>query len=118
MRAHNIQFQEETRNHQINTITSIKNIEVQMGKIAQQLAGSQAPGTLPSGTVINPREHNNVSVVVTKSGRSAENFENKQVEEDELLEVDLEITDHEKKQEEVVVLPVMEEECKPVIAEA
>lgn len=68
-----------------------------MGQIAQQLAGSQAPGTLPSGTVINRREHNNVSAVVTRGGKSAENFENKQVEEDELLEVDLEIRDHKKK---------------------
>lgn len=74
------------------------------------MAGSQAPDILPSGTMINPREHNNVNVVVTISGKSAENPENKQVEEDELLEVDLEIRDHEKTQEEVVVLPVVEEE--------
>lgn len=96
MAAHNIQFQEEIRNNQRNTTASIKNLEVQMGKIAQQLAGSQEPGTLPSEVVINPREHNNVSVVVTRSGKSVDNFENKQVEEDELVEVDLEIRYHEK----------------------
>lgn len=81
-----------------------------MGQIAQQLAGSQALGTLPSGTVKNPREYNNMSVVVTRSGKSIENYENKQVEEDELLEVDLEIRYHEKKQEEVILLPVVEED--------
>lgn len=81
-----------------------------MGQIAQQLAGSQTPGTLPSGTMINLREHNNVRAVVTISGKSAESFENKQVEEDELFEVDLEIRDHEKKKEEVVVLPMVEKE--------
>ncbi|XP_050915014.1 uncharacterized protein LOC127129961 [Lathyrus oleraceus] len=91
MAAHNIQFQEENINNQRNTTTSIKNLEIQMGQIAQQLVGSQAPGTQPSGTMINPREHNNV-------------------EEDELLEVDLEIRDHEKNEEEVVVLPVVEKE--------
>ncbi|XP_050908679.1 uncharacterized protein LOC127122381 [Lathyrus oleraceus] len=40
MAAHNVQFQEETRNNQKNTTASIKNLEVQMGKIAQQLASS------------------------------------------------------------------------------
>lgn len=58
----------------------------------------------------NPREHNNVNIVVTRSGKFNENSENKLVEEDELLEVDLEISDHEEKQEEVVVLPVVEED--------
>ncbi|XP_050916140.1 uncharacterized protein LOC127131254 [Lathyrus oleraceus] len=105
MAAQNIQFQEKTRNNQRNTTTSIKSIEVQMRQITQQLAGSQAPGTLPSGTMINPREHNNVNVVITRM--------------DELLEVDLEIRDHEKKQEEVVILPVVEEDkqkdLKPTI---
>lgn len=110
MEAQNIQFQEKTINNQRNTTTSIKSIEVQMGQITQQLAGSQAPGTLPSGTVINPREHNNVNAVVTASGKFSENSEIKQVKEDELLEVDLEIRNHNKKQEEVVILPVVEED--------
>lgn len=87
--AHNMQFQEETRNNHKNTTASIKNIEVQMGQIALHLASnSQAPGTLPSGTVTNPREYNNVNAVVTRSGKSTE--ENN-MEEDGLLEVDLEI---------------------------
>ncbi|XP_050876307.1 uncharacterized protein LOC127080012 [Lathyrus oleraceus] len=38
-----------------------------MGQIAQQLASSsQAQGTLPSATVTNPREHNNVNSVTTR----------------------------------------------------
>lgn len=68
MAAHNIQFKEETRNNQRNTKASIKNLEVHIGQIAQQLAGSQALGSLPSATMTNLREHNNVSVVVTRSG--------------------------------------------------
>ncbi|KAI5443824.1 hypothetical protein KIW84_012464 [Lathyrus oleraceus] len=40
MAAHNIQFQEETRNNQKNTTTSIKNLEFQTGQIAQQLAST------------------------------------------------------------------------------
>ncbi|XP_050876716.1 uncharacterized protein LOC127080440 [Lathyrus oleraceus] len=87
--THIIQFKEETINNQRNTTSSIKNLEVQMGQIAQQLADSQTLGTLSSRTVINPRERNNVSVVVTRSGKSARCSENKQVEEDKLLEVDL-----------------------------
>ncbi|XP_050877208.1 uncharacterized protein LOC127080967 [Lathyrus oleraceus] len=39
-----------------------------MGQIAQQLASSsQAQGALPSATMTNPREYNNVSVVTTRS---------------------------------------------------
>ncbi|XP_050888954.1 uncharacterized protein LOC127094132 [Lathyrus oleraceus] len=82
MEAHNVQFQEETRNNQKNTTASIKNLEVQMGQIAQQLASSsQAHGALPSTTVTNPREHNN---------------------EDQLIEVDLEIKENEAVREELV----------------
>ena len=44
MAAHNIQFQDEIRNNHKNTSASIKNLEVQMGQIAQQLANMQAPG--------------------------------------------------------------------------
>lgn len=80
MFAHDIQFQEETRNNQKNTTASIKNVEVHMDHIAQQLASnSQAPGTLPSGTVTNPREHNNVNVVVIRSGKSTEEPEKNSV---------------------------------------
>ncbi|XP_050889190.1 uncharacterized protein LOC127094391 [Lathyrus oleraceus] len=111
MEAHNIQFEEETRNNQKNTTTSIKNLEVQMGKIAQQLASSsQVQGALPSATVKNPREHNNVSVVTTRSGKSNEVVEEMNEEEDQLIEVDLEIKENEALREEVVA-------PKPVVKE-
>ncbi|XP_050875186.1 uncharacterized protein LOC127078803 [Lathyrus oleraceus] len=86
-----------------------------MGQISQQLASnSQALGTLPSGTVTNLWEHNNVNVVVTRSGKSTE--ENS-MEEDGLLEVDLEIKETKDQDEEVVLLFVKEKEKvpKPVI---
>ncbi|XP_050916475.1 uncharacterized protein LOC127131606 [Lathyrus oleraceus] len=103
MAAHHVQFQEETRNYQKNTTTSIKNLEVQMGQITQQLASSsQAQGALPSATVTNPREHNNVSVVATRSGKSDEVVEEEDEEEDQLIEVNLEIKENEVVREEVV----------------
>ncbi|XP_050919246.1 uncharacterized protein LOC127136767 [Lathyrus oleraceus] len=40
MASHYVQFQEETRKNQKNTTASIKNLEVQIGQIAQQLASS------------------------------------------------------------------------------
>ncbi|XP_050918636.1 uncharacterized protein LOC127136076 [Lathyrus oleraceus] len=86
-----------------------------MGQIAQQLASySQAPGTLPSGTVTNPLEHNIVNVIVTQSGKSTE--ENS-VEKDGLLEVDLEIKETKDQDDEVILPPVKEKEkvSKPVI---
>ncbi|XP_050875070.1 uncharacterized protein LOC127078680 [Lathyrus oleraceus] len=79
-----------------------------MGQIAQQLTSNyQASGTLPSGTVTNPREHNNVSTVVTRSGKSTK--ENS-MGEDGLLEVDLEIMETKDQDEEVVPPPVKEKE--------
>lgn len=110
-----MQFQEETRTNQKNTNASIKNLEVQMGQITQQLASnSQALGTLPSGTVTNLWEHNNVNAIVTRSGKSTE--ENS-MEEDGLLEVDLEIKETKDQDEDVVLPPVKEKEkvSKPVI---
>ncbi|XP_050896438.1 uncharacterized protein LOC127103210 [Lathyrus oleraceus] len=120
MVAHNVQFQEETRNNQKNTTTSIKNLEVQMGQITQQLAySSQAQGALPSATVKNPREHNNVSAVTTRSGKSDEVVEEVDEEEAQLIEVDLEIKENEVVREEVITpKPVVKEtviEPKPVV---
>jgi hypothetical protein len=111
MAAHNIQFQEETRNNQKNTTTSIKNLEIQMGQIAQQLvSNSQVPGTLPSGTVVNPRDQSHIKAVVTRKGRAKEQQVDEQVEEDGLLEVDLEIREKPKQTEEVVVKPASQQE--------
>ena len=108
MAAHNIQFQDETRNNHKNTSASIKNLEVQMGQIAQQLANVQAPGGLPSSTVTNPRDNQGVKAVVTRRGKAVEDAE-KEVIEEELLEVDLEICENKEKAEEVTT-PVVEKE--------
>ncbi|XP_050914780.1 uncharacterized protein LOC127129682 [Lathyrus oleraceus] len=91
-----------------------------MGQIAQQIASSsQAQGVLPSATVPNPREHHNVSVVTTQSGKSEEVVEEVNEEEDQLIEVDLEIKENEVFREEVVApKPVVKEtviEPKPVV---
>ena len=74
-----------------------------MGQIAQQLASSsQAQGALPSATVTNPRKHNNVSDVTTRSGKSDEVVKEMAEEEDQLIEVDLEIKENETAREELV----------------
>ncbi|XP_050915366.1 uncharacterized protein LOC127130390 [Lathyrus oleraceus] len=76
-----------------------------MGQIAQQLASSsQTQGALPSATVTNPREHNNVSVVTTRRGKSHEVLEEIAEDEDQLIEVDLEIKETEAVREELVAL--------------
>ncbi|XP_050884784.1 uncharacterized protein LOC127087905 [Lathyrus oleraceus] len=119
MAAQSSQFQEETRSNLRNTGASIKNLEVQMSQIAQQLTGSQTPGALPSATVTNPQEYNNVSVVTTRSGKVKEVPEKDENQEGQLLEVELEIKENEVVSEEMVVpkLVVKEKvsEPKPVV---
>ncbi|XP_058767675.1 uncharacterized protein LOC131641389 [Vicia villosa] len=87
--------------------------------IAQQITSSQAPGALPSATVTNPREHNNVSAVTTRSGKANEVLEKKVEEEDTLLEVDLEFLENKTPPtEEVILKPFVKEkstEQKPII---
>ncbi|KAI5419560.1 hypothetical protein KIW84_043648 [Lathyrus oleraceus] len=79
-----------------------------MGQIAQQLASnSQAPGTLPSGTVTNPREHNTIT---TRSGKSTEEND---IEKDGLIEVDLEIKETKVQDEKVIPPPIKEKEKVP-----
>ncbi|XP_050895835.1 uncharacterized protein LOC127102515 [Lathyrus oleraceus] len=75
----------------------------------ERLLGDYGMTNAPGGriTIVNqPVDMPNFQL----NGKSVENSENKQVEEDELLEVDLEIRDHEKTQEEVILLPVVEED--------
>ncbi|XP_050896700.1 uncharacterized protein LOC127103491 [Lathyrus oleraceus] len=91
-----------------------------MGKIAQQLASSsQAQGALPSATVTSPREHNNVSVVTTRRGKSEEVVEEVDEERDQMIKVDLEIRENKVVREEVAApKPVVKEtgiEPKPVV---
>ncbi|XP_050915884.1 uncharacterized protein LOC127130977 [Lathyrus oleraceus] len=56
----------------------------------------------------NPREHNNVNIVVTRSGNSIEEPEENNAEEDGVLEVDLEIKETKNQEEEVVIMPKLE----------
>ncbi|XP_058746091.1 uncharacterized protein LOC131618960 [Vicia villosa] len=111
MATHQMQFQEETRNNQKNTSASIKNLEVQMGEIAQQLATSQGPDSLPSATIANPRNNHIVKAIVIRSGKTVGNVEEDEIEDEGLLEVDLEIRD-EQRQTEQVVVPLMDEKKK------
>ncbi|XP_058774825.1 uncharacterized protein LOC131649097 [Vicia villosa] len=95
-----------SKNNQKNTTASIKTLEVQLGQIAQHLASSsQAHGTLPSGTVQNPRDQNHVKAVVTRKSKATEKPEEEKVEDDGVLEVDLEIRDNSKQSEEVIAPP-------------
>ncbi|XP_050889794.1 uncharacterized protein LOC127095102 [Lathyrus oleraceus] len=88
----------------------MKNLEVQMGQIGQQLAAnSQTPGTLPSGTVTNSWEHNTVNAVTTRSGKSTEVND---IEKDGLIEVDLEIKEIKVQDEEAIPPPVQDKEKK------
>ncbi|XP_050919679.1 uncharacterized protein LOC127137249 [Lathyrus oleraceus] len=91
-----------------------------MGQIAQQLASiSQAQGALPSATLTNPREHNTVSAVTTRSGKSHEVLEETAEEKDQLIEMDLKIKENEAVREELVapkqVVKQKVVEPKPVI---
>ncbi|XP_058759898.1 uncharacterized protein LOC131633204 [Vicia villosa] len=87
--------------------------------IAQQLASPQQPGALPSATIPNPKDHNNVSAIITRSGKAKEAMKENAEGEEPLLEVDLEIKENEVEAEELVVSePVTKEkevEPKPTI---
>ncbi|XP_050889908.1 uncharacterized protein LOC127095236 [Lathyrus oleraceus] len=91
-----------------------------MGQIAQQLASSsQAQGAIASATVTNPREHNNVSAVTTRRGKSEEVVKEVDEEENQLIKVDLEIKENEVVREEVVAPKLVVKETgiepKPVV---
>src|SRR3954464_12786199 len=105
MAAQSSQFQEETRINFRNTGASIKNLEVQMSQIAQQLANAQPQGALPSGTITNPREHQNVNVISTRSLRRSKLEEKNETEYGDIIEVDLEVREN-PKEPEVVISPV------------
>ncbi|XP_058733055.1 uncharacterized protein LOC131604642 [Vicia villosa] len=101
MAAHNFQFQEETRSTLRNTGASIKNLEIQMSQIAQQMTNTQPQGALPSATVTNPSDNNHVNAVTTRSNKSKETHEMNSDEEDMLIEVDVEIKENEVVRKEV-----------------
>src|SRR3954471_20257725 len=113
------QFQEETRSNHRNTTASIKNLEVQVGQIAQHLT-LQAQGTLPSSTMANPKIQEKINVVTTRSQKAPEPEEEQGIDDNLVIEVDLEIREN-PKEPEVVISPVkpLEEknkkETKPVV---
>src|SRR3954465_2521427 len=109
------QFQEETRNNHRNTTASIKNLEVQVGQIAQHIT-LQAQGNFPSATVKNPKDQEKINAVTTRSKRVAESEKEKEeIDDPMVIEVDLEIREN-LKEPEVVIPPVkpVEEKKKDV----
>ncbi|XP_058764813.1 uncharacterized protein LOC131638277 [Vicia villosa] len=86
-----------------NTGASIKNLEILMSQIAQQLENPQQPSALPSATITNPKDHNNVSAIIMRSGKAKEVVEESAEEEEPLLEVDMEIKENEVEAEDLVV---------------
>ncbi|XP_058784400.1 uncharacterized protein LOC131659192 [Vicia villosa] len=101
MAAQNSQFQEETRSNLRNTGASIKNLEIQVSQIAQQMTNTQPQGALPSATVTNPRDNNHVNAVITRSNKSNDKPERNFEDEDMLIEVDVEIKENEGVSQEV-----------------
>lgn len=88
---------QETRDAQKNTRASIKNLEIQVGQIAQQLS-QRAPGNLPSDTVTNPRNQENVNMVTTRSKKLEESKSPKVTQDGgvsspELVEVEVDVRD-------------------------
>ncbi|XP_058775386.1 uncharacterized protein LOC131649651 [Vicia villosa] len=119
MATYNSQFQEETRNNHKNTNASIRNLEVQVGQIAQHLS-LHAQSTLPSSTVINPKNQENVNAVTTRSKKIPESEKHDETDDNMVVEVDLEVRETEKTTKEVVtpVEPNEEKnkkEAKPMI---
>ncbi|XP_058764719.1 uncharacterized protein LOC131638164 [Vicia villosa] len=78
-------------------------IEKMMSQIAQQFANSQPQGALPSATVTNPREHQNVNVISTRSLRRSKPEEKNETEYDDVIEVDLEVRENKKVPEELEI---------------
>lgn len=95
MAAQNSQFQEETRNNQRNIIASIKNTEVHMGQMIQQLT-NQAQGTLLCAIIQNSRHHENVNIVTIKSQKVAKDEEDKATNHEHIIEVDHEVRENKK----------------------
>ncbi|XP_058780920.1 uncharacterized protein LOC131655025 [Vicia villosa] len=119
MATYNSQFQEETRKNNKNTTASIRNLEVQVGQIAQHLS-LQAQSTLPSSTVINPKNQENVNVVTTRIKKRSESEKDDETDDNMVIEVDLEVRETEKTTKEVVTLvepneEKIKKEVKPMI---
>src|SRR3954463_15135597 len=99
----NSQFQEETRANLRNTTASIKNLEVQMGQIAQHLT-LQAQGNFPNETVKDQKNLEKINVVTTRSKKVLESEKEKEeIDDPMVIEVGLDIRENPREPE--VVLP-------------
>src|SRR3954466_1374872 len=107
----NSQFQEETRANLRNTTASIKNLEVQIGQIAQHLT-LQAQGNFPNETVKDQKNLEKINAVTTRSKKVAESEKEKEeIDDPFVIEVDLEIREN-VKEPEIVIPPVKQLEEK------
>ena len=88
MTPHTSQFQEEIRSNYRNTKTAIKNLEVQMGQVAQQVA-LQAQESLKS--------HENGNVIKTRSEKVDREKEDEVKFDDNIIEVELEVRENRNK---------------------
>src|SRR3954464_10709298 len=90
------QFQEETRNNHRNTTALIKNLEVQVGQIAQHLT-LQAQGNFPNATVKNPKDQEKINAVTTRSKKVLESEKEKgEVSDNLVIKVYLELRENPK----------------------
>jgi hypothetical protein len=115
MATHMNSLTQETRAAQKNTTASIKNLEIQVGQIAQQLS-QRAPGSLPSDIVLNPRDRGNVNFVVTRSQKVNESQSSKvkkggSESSPTLIEVDVEVRSIEKEND----VEVLENKEEPIV---
>src|SRR3954467_9886016 len=107
----NSQFQEETRANLRNTTASIKNLEVQIGQIAQHLT-LQAQGNFPNETVKDQKNLEKINAVTTRSKKVLESEKEKEeIDDPMVIEVDLEIREN-PREPEVVIPPVKPAEEK------
>ncbi|XP_050890639.1 uncharacterized protein LOC127096060 [Lathyrus oleraceus] len=98
----------------------------QQGNVQKQdgpdntITHNQAQGTLPSATIQNSRHHENVNVVTTRSQKFAKDEEDKATKYDHYIEVDLEVRENKKEEEEVIppVKPIEEKKSNIPFFEA
>jgi hypothetical protein len=115
MATHMNSLTQETRAAQKNTTASIKNLEIQVGQIAQQLS-QRAPRSLPSDTVLNPRDCGNVNAVLTRSQKVGESQSPKvkkggSESSPTLIEVDVKVRSNEKEND----VEVLENKEEPIV---
>ena len=85
MDAHTSQFQEETRSNYRNTTATMKNLEVQMGQIAQQVALRAQE---------SQKSHENVNAFKTRSEKVDREKQDGVKFDDNIIEVELEVREN------------------------